>query len=476
MNTQNNYTLVVVGAGSGGLTAARVAAQFGVRVALLERHKIGGDCLHTGCVPSKSIISVARKFNDTKKLTDFADVSIKNLNFKKIHAFVHSSISTIETQTDNDAALKAQGIDVLHGTFKFKDKNSLIDDAGVTINFKKCIIATGSQPVIPKIEGLDDIPYLTSDSLWDLTDLPTSLAVVGAGPIGLELGQAFAMLGSKVTVFEQGDRLVPRLGQAASDALTMGLNDSNVEVIYKSAVKGFMKTPSGVELSYGIDDKNKSLQASHVLIAVGRAPRTKDIGLETIGVKLTDREGVIVDDKLRTPTKNVYAVGDVIGGPLFTHWAGEQGAFAAAHALFGVGKAPDINILPSATFTTPEIAQVGLSEESLVKQNIAFRKLNLPFSAIDRAVAEHESGTIDVFLNDKHLVLGATIIGHNAAELIGYFVLLMQYKTPFHKLGGGIQAYPTYTINLKELAGFDRIKQLKSKPLIKLLLKLRGLR
>jgi len=474
MNTRS-YPLVVIGAGSGGLTAARTAAQFGVRVALIEKDKIGGDCLHTGCVPSKSLISVARKIHETKKLSEFMPVQLGPLDFASVHEYVHSRINHIETDTDNAEALEKEGVDVFKGEFHFNSVHSVKSD-NTQIEFKKCIIATGSQPIVPAIEGLNDISYVTSDTIWELKQLPSSMAIIGGGPIGLELGQAFAMLGTQVSVFERGESLVPRLGSRVFTALDASLQMDGVSIIYESNVTGFQTTAAGTVVQYAVGEQKGELPVSDVLVAIGRTPDTKKLDLEAAGVAANERGGIIVDSSMRTKAKHIFAIGDCVGGPQFTHWAAEQGARAAIRALFGAGKGPDPSVLPSATFTTPEISQVGATEQQLIDKRVAYTKLELSYDQIDKAIAEQELGAVEVYIDKSHSVLGATVIGANAAELIGYFVILMNRKLPLDYLSGGVHAYPTYTINLKKLAADTQIAKASSSKVLQFYLKIRGMK
>lgn len=472
----DTFDIVVLGAGSGGLTAARTAAKFGVRVALLEKGKIGGDCLHTGCVPSKSLIAIARQFNSQKNLETYFKGSPQNrqlVDFARIRQAIRANQQTIINSSDNAESLAVAGITVMHGAFSFQNRHTLVSHTGQKFRFKKCIIATGSKPNVPKINGLEQVQYLTSDTIWDETKLPDSLTVIGAGPIGLELGQAFAMLGSQVTVFERSERLVSRFDQPVSDALQKGLEESGVHIILNSSVNSVASTRQATTIQYTQGTELRTLNTERVLVATGRVPNTGQLGLETVGLQLNERGGIVVDKKLRTRAKHIYAIGDCLAGPLFTHWAAEQGTNAALHALFGFHRGLNANALPSVTFTTPEIAQVGTSEQQLKADKVRYTKLELPYDNIDKAIAEQEHGQITVLVDQKRRILGAHVIGHAAGELIGYFSLLLNKKVPLDALAGPVQAYPTYTIALKQLAGEQRLAGFRRTWLSRLLLKIR---
>lgn len=478
MNAVEKFDLVVIGAGSGGLTAARTAAQFGIRVAILEKAKIGGDCLHTGCVPSKTLITIARRFHAQKDAAAYLQgLTLKSgsasVSFGKIMEAVKASQKVIEGSSDNAEALARDGIVTINGSFAFKDRQTVVSDRGQTVCFKKCIIASGSRPTAPKIPGLASAGYLTSDTVWDLAAVPESLAIIGGGPIGLELGQAFAMLGSQVTIFERGERLVTRFDEPISQALQQGLESSGVRIIFNSSVESVEQQADIRTINYSQNDQHASVTATQLLVAIGRTPNTEQLNLEAAGVTRNDRGGIIVDKKLRTDTKHIYAVGDCLAGPLFTHWAAEQGTNAVLHALFGINRSLDAGSIPSATFTTPEIGQVGASEQQLKAEDIDYHKLQIPYGEIDKAIAEKEHGSITVLVDKKRNVLGAAIIGKNAAELTGYFSLLIAKQLPLDALGGPLQAYPTYTIALKQLAGAEQLAAFQRSWLSKLLLKIR---
>ncbi len=474
MNT--SYQLVVIGAGSGGLTAARTAAKFGVKVAILEAHKIGGDCLHTGCVPSKSLISIARKIHGLKETARFTALTTGEADYSEIHKAIQERMQIIEDDTDNESSLESAGITVFRGRYSFTDNHTLTSENGDSISFKKCIIATGSKPVVPPIQGLDKVPYLTSDTIWDLTERPDSLAVIGGGPIGLELAQAYAMLGSNVTVFERGDRLMSRFDPHVGSALSEGLKDSGVNVVYNSGVNGVQNKDNEISVLYSANGAKHELRASHILVATGRKPSNSSLNLDAAGIEVAENGGITVDSKLRTSQKHIYAVGDCVGGPLFTHWAGEQGAAATIHALTGFGKGPSTRVLPNATFTTPEVAQVGKTAQELTADGTTFTTHTLPYEGIDKAVAEGSSGSVTVYLDKKDRILGAIIIGPEASEIVGYYAYLMHRDKKYTELATGVQAYPTYTIDLKEHAADILLHSLAQNPFIALLQKIKGMK
>ena len=475
MDKPQQYDIAVIGAGSAGLTAARVAAGFKVRVALLERQKIGGDCLHTGCVPSKTLIAIARKFYQAHSIEPYARSGTDPLkpDITAIRRAIKQSQNSIAEGSDSRSSLEAQGIDVLMGDYSFSDAHTLRSSSGRTVRFRKCIIAAGSKPTVPDIPGLAAAQYVTSDTVWDMKELPESLAVIGAGPIGLELGQALTMLGSTVTILERGDRLISRFDPPISQALQNGLEKNGVRILCNSSVTAIDTIHGQPVVAYRQAEQHGRLPASQLLVAVGRSPATENLGLSGIGIATDDRGGIAVDRKLRTRHKHIYAAGDCLGPPFFTHWASAQAASAAAHALFGVGQSQRPDIVPSATFTWPEVGQVGASEQDLQRTGKKYRKHMLPYDRIDKGIADSEEGFITILTDPQRRVLGAAIVGHDAAELIGYCSLLIARGDRLDALSQAIQAYPTYTFGLRELAATARLADYQTSGWVKALLRLR---
>jgi pyruvate/2-oxoglutarate dehydrogenase complex dihydrolipoamide dehydrogenase (E3) component len=467
------YDIAVIGAGSAGLTAARLAAKFGVSVVLFEKQRIGGDCLYTGCVPSKSLITVAREIHNAQNLQSFGVKTTVKLDFQAIRNQIHSSIHHIKENEDNPKLLEEMGIDVVEQAVTFADMETLKTASGEMYGFKKCIIATGSSPNKLKIKDLAQEHIVTSDTIWSLDRLPRHLVIVGGGPVSLELGQAFAMLGSKVTVVEQSDRLLGGFDQEVSDVILAGLKASGVNVLLNAEIEE-VKDETELKLRIKSGNKLEMYVADKVLAAIGRTPNTSKIGLTSAAVNYDKQRGISIDDKFRTDNKNVYAVGDCTGGPYFTHMAGEQGATALTHALFGYKRPVNWQALPWVFFTTPEVAHVGLSESDLQTNNTDYSTEILNFSEIDKAVAEHNNGKITVLLDKKRKILGTTIIGENAGELIGYYAYIMSTGKKLDELGKPMQAYPTYAMAIRKHASDVQIRAFTNTLIPKILLKLRG--
>ncbi len=467
------YDIAVIGAGSAGLTAARLAAKFGVSVVLFEKHRIGGDCLYSGCVPSKSIISVAREVWQAQHLQHYGVKASVKLDFQSVRKHIQDSISHIHNHEDNAQNLTESGIDVVEEPVKFISESTLQSATGEEYEFKKCIVTSGSSPNNLKIKGLKPEHVITSDTIWSLQKLPRHLVIVGGGPIGLELGQAFAMLGSRVTVVERGEKLLGKFDEDVSDSIAQGLKESGVNILLNAEIES-VKDETSLKIRIKSGNKSETYTADKVLAAIGRTPHTAGMNLEQANITYDEHKGIKVDDKLRTTNKKVYAAGDCRGGPYFTHLAGEQGATALTHALFSYKRPVNWDALPWAFFTTPEVAHVGANEQELTSANKYFEREVLDYGQIDKAVAEHKTGKITILLNKKRKILGATIIGENASELIGYYAYIMGTGEQLDKLGEPIQAYPTYALAMRKHASDIQVKAFANTIIPKIILKLRG--
>ncbi len=443
------YDLIVIGAGSGGLVAAETAVKLGASVALIEKSdSLGGECLHTGCVPSKSLIHASRTIWSAKqnKYSTGADIIC---DFKKVKQHINQTRKHIERTHDNDDYFTQLGIDVFHGEVVLMDKETVSVNQQA-LKSKKIVIATGSSAFVPKIDGIEAINYLTNETVFDITELPQSLTVIGGGPIGCELGQAFAMLGSKVTILQSSDRLLPREEQYVSEILTKSMLDMGVSVITNANASKITKQADSISTFYKQNEEEKAISSSHLLIATGRQPNLPS-GLDAAGVSVNKR-GIVVDEKLRTSSKNIYAVGDCNGGVQFTHAAGEQAAKVVQHALYGFSSSnPAVNDIPWATFTTPEIAHIGHTTTSLESDKIAFKKLRTNYDHIDKPVTDNADGFIELLVTPKGTLLGATIVGENASEIINLLSFVKKHAT-VQDLSKTIFTYPTIGIALKQLA------------------------
>ncbi|MBC7708178.1 FAD-dependent oxidoreductase, partial [Polaromonas sp.] len=411
---------------------------------------------------SKALIHAARRFQTVREHLEPWDELTREA-FKKAMQAVTASINEVEADHDNDAYYQAKGITVYHSKADFSGQRQITLGDGTILTGKRFIIATGSKPLIPKIEGLNDVAFLTNETIFKLTDRPASLLVIGGGPIGCELGQAMAMFGVQVTIISQDDRLLPRDEPEASAALRASLETyTNVRLIFNAKITS-VESANGITVHYSVGDTTDQVATEQLLIATGRAANT-NLSLETAAIDYTDRI-IVTNDRLQTTNKYIYAIGDVMGGPNFTHVAGDQAIQATQNALLGRGRAKrPLDELSWATFTTPEIAHLGADEASLQKAKTEYTAHTIDFKTIDKAVADQEKGQIKVLADGKGLILGATIIGGPAAEMMGVLALAKHQGLKLTALGGVLQAYPTYAFGVKAFAGGLSLSQFERGP------------
>ncbi len=448
--------LIVIGAGSAGLVAALIAAAVRARVTLIERHRMGGDCLNTGCVPSKALIRSARIADYLCRAGEFGLQNVDaRADFRRVMERVQAVIRSIEPH-DSVERFTSLGVDCVQGIARLVSPWEVEVD-GRRISARNIVIATGSGPRIPTIDGLAQLDYLTSDSVWELRELPQHLLVLGAGPIGCELAQAFARLGSRVTLVTHAATVLPREDPDASSLLHDALERQGVSVQTRWEAQRFRREAGGGQGAFHTPDGPREILFDRLLLAVGRTPGVEGLGLEALGIRLTERGTVEVDETLRTSVPTIYACGDVAGPYLFTHMAGHQAWYAAVNALFGGLRRfrVDYSVVPWATFTDPEVARVGLSEGEARARGIPFEVTRYELSGLDRAVADGEGrGFIKVLTPPgRDRILGATIVGYHAADLIAEFVLAMKHGIGLGGILGTIHIYPTLADGNKLLAG-----------------------
>lgn len=450
--------MVVIGAGSAGLVTAYIAAAVKASVTLVEKHKMGGDCLNTGCVPSKSLLH-ASKLAHTHKVSANAGVNYQapEVDFKAVMSQVHSVIKTIEPH-DSIERYESLGVKVVTGSATIVSPWQVdiqTADGVQSLTTKNIVIATGASAFVPPIPGLQDIDYLTADNLWDLTEQPKRLVVLGGGPIGSELSQAFGRLGTQVTQVEMLPQLLAKEDPDAAQYLYEQLIQDGVDVRLNTTATAIEKTAEGKFIVLEKDGKQERLPFDEILIAVGRMANLKGFGLEKLGIE-TNRV-VVTNEMLQTKYPNILAAGDVAGPYQFTHTAAHQAWYAAVNALFRPFKTfkVDYRVIPWATFTDPEIATVGLNEQAAKEQNIEYEVTRYDIGGLDRALADdHASGFVKVLTPPgKDKILGATIVGAHAGELIAEFVLAMKYNLGMNKILGTIHIYPTMAEASKYAAG-----------------------
>ncbi len=452
--------LVVIGAGSAGLVSSLIAATVKAKVTLVEAHEMGGDCLNTGCVPSKAVIKSAKVAAMMRHADKYGlEATEPKVPFKAVMARVLDTIKTIEPH-DSVERYEGLGVDVVKGYATIIDPWTVEiarNDGGTQrLTTRSIIIASGAAPVVPEIPGIETSGYLTSETLWNafaaLDEAPQRIAVLGGGPIGCELSQAFARLGSQVTQIERGDRVLAREDDDVSDLARASLEESGVRVLTGHAA---VRIAGGVLIAEA-DGAEVQVPFDALIVAVGRKARLTGFGLETIGVDTA--KTVTTDEFLATKFPNIFAAGDVAGPYQFTHTASHQAWYASVNALFGTFRKfkADYRVIPAVTFLDPEVARVGLNEREAAEQGIAVEVTRYDLDDLDRAIAESETkGFVKVLTpaGGKDKVLGATIVGAHAGELLAEYVLAMKYGIGLNKILGTIHAYPTMVEANKFAAG-----------------------
>jgi pyruvate/2-oxoglutarate dehydrogenase complex dihydrolipoamide dehydrogenase (E3) component len=439
--------ICVIGAGSGGLSVAAAAAAFGVPVVLIEKGKMGGECLNTGCVPSKSLIAAAKHVRATAAADGFGvHVAGTDIDFAGVHKHVHDVIATI-APTDSKERFTGLGVRVIEGTARFKDPDTVAVGDEIEVKARRFVVATGSSPSLPPIPGLDVTPHLTNETVFDLTVRPSHLLIIGAGPIGLELAQAFRRLGSKVTVLEAAEPLAREDRECAEIVLDQLAREgvelrSGVAVVRVAAGAPAAADVPNVQVVVRADEREETIEGSHLLVAAGRRVNTADLDLERAGIKF-DGGGIRVDKRLKTANKRVYAIGDVAGRAQFTHVANYHAGLVVRNALFRLPTRLNEDAIPRVTFTDPELAHVGLTETE-AKRRRSIRVLRWPYHENDRAQAERDTiGHIKVITSKRGKILGATIVGAAAGELITTWTLAISQGLNIRTLAGIVMPYPT---------------------------------
>jgi pyruvate/2-oxoglutarate dehydrogenase complex dihydrolipoamide dehydrogenase (E3) component len=444
--------LCILGAGSAGLSIAAGAAQMGAKVVLIEAHRMGGDCLNTGCVPSKSLLAAAKAAQTARSGARLGvHTGEPRIDFTAVHGHVQGVIAGIAPH-DSVERFTGLGCTVIQARGQFIDK-ATVEAGGQRIRARRFIIATGSRAAVPPIPGLAGVPYMTNESLFDNTVLPAHLIVIGGGPIGCEMAQAHRRLGSNVTIIDLG-KILPKDDPEAAEVVRHRLTAEGVNLIEGAKIARVEGQAGDIAVVLATPSGESMVRGSHLLVAAGRRANVDDLGLDAAGVAFTPR-GITVDARLRSTTNNrVYAAGDVAGGYQFTHLAGYHAGIIIRNVLFRIPAKAEPKALPWVTYTDPELAQVGLTEAQAKAADAKVRILRAEFGGNDRAQAD---GATDGFLkamvaaNGK--ILGATIVGHHAGELIMPWVLAMSQGLKIGALANAIAPYPTLSEISKRAAG-----------------------
>ncbi len=447
--TELTADLCVIGAGSAGLSVAAGAAQMGARTVLIEAHRMGGDCLNTGCVPSKALLAAAKAAQAVRDAGRFGvGRQAPDIDFPAVRRHVRGTIAAIAPH-DSEERFRALGCVVLREHARFLDRSTVL--AGNTlVRARRFVVATGSRAEVPDVPGIDRLPYLTNETIFDIAELPRHLLVVGGGPIGCEMAQAFRRLGAEVTLVQR-DRILPKDDGEAAEVVRRSLAADGVTVLERIGIAS--AEPVGTDISLTLTD-GRRLIGSHLLVAAGRRANVEGLGLEEAGVHITGK-GVAVDDRLRTSNPRIFAAGDVAGGPQFTHWAGYHAGIVIRNALFRLPARVSQRTLPRVTYTDPELAQVGLTEaQARDRHGDRIRVLSAAFADNDRARAEgHGEGFAKAVTDRRGRILGATIVGSQAGELIQSWAVAMAGGLKIGTLAGMIAPYPTLGEISKRVAG-----------------------
>lgn len=438
--------VVVVGGGSAGLVTSLIVAGAKAKVVLVEKHRMGGDCLYTGCVPSKSIIRSGRIMEYIRRAEDYGIVDAAGkVDFAAVMRRVQTVIETIEPH-DSPERFTSLGVECVSGAARLLSPYE-VEVEGKRITTESIVIASGARPFIPLVPGLDGIDYLTSDNVWSLTELPPRLLVVGGGPIGCELAQAFSRLGSKVTQVDMAERIMPREDADVSAAVSARFEAQGIEVLTSHRLQKFETVDGEHFMQAEHQGETVRVAFDRVLLAIGRKANTEGFGLEEIGVALTPQGSVEVNEYLQTSLPNVFACGDVAGPYQFTHMASYQAWFAALNAIAGGIWRSRVNysVVPWATFTDPEVARVGLSEDEAKQRGIAYELTRYEMNHHDRSLADGEAhGFVKILtVPGKDKILGVTIVGYHAGEQIAEFVFAMTHNMGLKSISAVTHIYPT---------------------------------
>jgi len=448
--TRTQYDMTIIGGGSGGLTAARLAASLGANVLLIDKERLGGDCLNYGCVPSKSLIHVAKVVHQAQNA---AKIGLKPANLVIDMTKITNYIQGVIGRVAESEKIYTEGVTVKFGEVSFKSASELTLN-GETFTSRNTLISTGSRPLVPRIEGLEETGYLTNEDVFNLMLLPSSLLIVGAGPIGVELGQAFRRLGTDVTIIEALDRILPKEDPEVSATLTEVLRSEGINVVTDALFINARRDGNKKVVTAKQGEKHLAIEADEILLTLGRQPNVEGLNLEAAGIMYSNK-GIQVNEHLETSAPNIFAIGDVIGGYLFTHTAAYQAGIAVRNALVPIGKKKvDYRVVPWCIFTDPEAARVGLTPDEAENHHKQTRTVKFLVADIDRAQAENGiTGFIKLVLaGKKEEIVGAHMVCAHAGELLGEMALAIQHHLTINDILDTIHAYPTMSTGIQQAA------------------------
>lgn len=452
-----DYDVIVIGGGAAGLTSSGMAANFGAKTLMLERHRLGGDCTWTGCVPSKAILKAAKVGQHIREANEYGLIQQPvEVDFAKVMARVRHIREEVYEDADRPEIYTNMGVDVMEAEASFIDDHTLelkTPEGTKKLSSRFIIIAAGASVFVPPIEGIQDTPHLTNESLFEINDFPKRLAIVGGGPIGTEMSQAFQRLGSQVTVFERGTQIMGKDDPELAGILQEKLAKEGIQYHLNTGVQKISKASNGVLVEYKSGDSVNSIEVDQILLATGRRPNINGLNLDAAGIEYTKR-GITVNEKCRTNKRHIYAIGDIAGRYQFTHMSEHMAKVAVTNMLLKFPMKMDMKHVPWVTYTDPELGHVGATQKELQEKGIAYEEYRFPYTKVDRAVTESETtGLIKVYakkLNGK--IYGVDVLGTSAGELISEYGLAMRNGITLRQMADTIHAYPTYGLGARRAA------------------------
>ena len=453
----NDYDVIVIGGGAGGLTASGMAVNFGAKTMMIERHRLGGDCTWTGCVPSKALLKAAKVAQHVREANDYGIVEQPvEIDFKRVMGKIRHIREEVYKDADDPRIYEKMGIDVVTASASFVDDHTLelASTRGLErVSSRYIVIAAGASAFVPPIAGLEDVPYLTNESLFEIDVFPRRLAIVGGGPIGTEMSQAFNRLGSKVHVLEMGAQIMRKDDTELAGLLQDKLQLEGINYVLNARVQRFTETERGTLVEYATGDTTHNIEVDCVLMATGRRPNLDSLNLDAAGIVYTKR-GITVNEKCRTNRRHIYAIGDIAGRYQFTHMSEHMAKVAVTNMLLKMPMKIDMKHVPWVTYTDPELGHVGMTQADLQERGIDYEEYRFPYTKVDRAVTESETtGLIKVYakkFNGK--ILGVDILGTSAGELISEYALAMRNGITLRKMADTIHPYPTYGLGARRAA------------------------
>ena len=456
MSSTFDFDLIVIGGGAAGLTAAGIGANLGAKTLMVEREKLGGDCTWVGCVPSKTLLKAAKVAHHIRHAGRFGltDQALE-VDFSKVMEHVRDTRQVVYEDADQPSIYEAMGVEVRFGKAKLAGTHRIeieSEDGTEWVRGRYIIIAAGGRAAPPPIDGLEDIDYLTNETIFELIERPGHLAVIGGGPVGTEMAQAMRRLGANVTVIERGDRILKKDDEQLARMLQEVLEDEGVAYLFGSDVRKVSQNGK-IEIVVKQGDERRTVEADALLVATGRTPNLEGLNLEAAGIEYT-KEGITVDDRCRTSQSHIYAAGDVTGRYQFTHMSEHMAKVAATNAILKLPSKIDTEHVPWVTYTEPELAHVGATEEQLKKEGERYQVYRFPYSKIDRAITESETtGMIKVYAKKwTGKILGASILGAGAGDLICEYAVAMKGGVTLREIAGTIHPYPTLALGARRAA------------------------